>query len=125
MPRFLPYDSIFLRAAFLRDYGSRNPELSHLDPNLSVNVLLILLRALQVKEIGSPTNMVIIKVRKSDHIVEIALADFEFLPQYAWQVYSEIILVLRVSHRGIIDQNLLPTVQVNSAAIRVSQRIEI
>ncbi len=62
IPRFLSNNPVFLGAAFLRDHGGGNPEVPDLDSSLSVNVLLILLRMLEVKEIRCSANMVVIEM---------------------------------------------------------------
>lgn len=63
--------------------------------------------------------MVIIKVREDDNLVVVSLARVEVPPQLRGEVDAQIVFAFRIPHRGVVDKDLIATIEINSAAIRV------
>jgi len=75
---------------------------------------------LEIKEFRTAENVVVIEMRVADHIVVAATVEIGL--EAAWQRYSLVRRVVVAFHVGVVEQDLLPALQVNSATIGIPKR---
>lgn len=106
--------------ALFRERGRRHPEFVHFD----TAVALASRKSLEMEEIAGAVRVILVEMSEQHDVEIVAVDGPKVLAQRGWKVDARVARIVRISHVGVIHQDLAAVLEVDAGAIRIVERVE-
>jgi hypothetical protein len=114
----LPDDAGIILSALFNDGGSWHPKLGDLDPAFA----LINFGVVEMKELGSAANVVVIEMGEGDDVDRVAHRVVDVRLEFLREIATTVVRVVRVALRGIVAKHEL-LIEGEQTSVRIPEGI--